>query len=114
MSRQAHPGHCAWHDDWADDVVLVTVHEGGSGPGGGAHACLRCARELTQRSATSTWLRDQITAMEIRATALANTRQGRASPMPDPPTCEYCGTTTEALGNGLFCCPSCRTATTRT
>lgn len=65
--RNAHPGHCSWHGQWADDVVLVTPNEGGSGPGGGAHACLDCVRPLLRRSSLSEWLHRQVAAMETRA-----------------------------------------------
>lgn len=65
--RSSYPGHCAVHGRWADDVVLVTAHEGGSGWGGGAYACLPCARQLAHYSGASDWLRQQVEAMEARA-----------------------------------------------
>lgn len=61
------PGHCSWHDGWADDVVLVHVVETGSGPGGGARACLPCARPLLARSHVPDRLHEQVAAMEARA-----------------------------------------------
>lgn len=66
-ASEANPGHCSYHGAWAPDVVLVTVYEGGSGPGGGAHACLTCVRPLAERRNASDWLRRQVAAMEERA-----------------------------------------------
>jgi hypothetical protein len=66
-AAEMHPGRCSWHGGWADDVVLVTAHEGGSGPGGGAHGCLPCVRTLVGRGDVSDWLREQVAAMEERA-----------------------------------------------
>ena len=74
MRAEAYPGHCSWHHGWADDVALVHVVEGGSGPGGGAHACLTCARPLAQRPSASTTLRIEVAALEERAAARGETR----------------------------------------
>ena len=63
---QMRAGHCSWLGAWADDVVLVKIHEGGSGPGGGAYACLSCARPLTRSRLAPEWLRQQVEAMEAR------------------------------------------------
>lgn len=38
-------GWCSWHEGHAAGLRLITVHEQGSGPGGGAFACGPC-REL--------------------------------------------------------------------
>lgn len=38
-------GWCSWHEGHASGLRLITVHEQGSGPGGGAFACGPC-REL--------------------------------------------------------------------
>lgn len=38
-------GWCSWHEGHAAGVRLITVHEQGSGPGGGIFACSPC-REL--------------------------------------------------------------------
>lgn len=35
-------GYCSWHQAYASGVRLINVHEQGSGPGGGAFACLPC------------------------------------------------------------------------
>lgn len=64
---EMHPGRCDYHGGHAEDVVLVTVVEAGSGPGGGTHACLPCARPLVHRRDASAWFREQVAAMEDRA-----------------------------------------------
>jgi hypothetical protein len=68
MSNKAYPGHCSWHGGWANDVVLIYVVEGGSGAGGGAYACLDCARPLARRPFASKTLRIEVAALEERAT----------------------------------------------
>lgn len=35
-------GYCSWHEGNASGVRLIHIHEQGSGPGGGAFACLPC------------------------------------------------------------------------
>jgi len=67
--REAYPGHCSWHDAWADDVALIRIDEGGSGPGGGASACLPCGRQLAQRASATETVRIEVAALEERAAA---------------------------------------------
>ncbi|MBO8184563.1 hypothetical protein [Streptomyces spirodelae] len=64
-------GYCAWHQGMADDVALIVVHEQGSGAGGGAYACLPCARPLVDQWSTSADAVEAIAAPEKRAAAAA-------------------------------------------
>ncbi|SER39380.1 hypothetical protein [Streptomyces qinglanensis] len=67
-------GYCAWHDGPADDVALIVVHEQGSGAGGGAYACLPCARPLARQRTTSAAAVKAIAAMETRQEQLEAAR----------------------------------------
>lgn len=59
-------GYCSWCRSGAEDVVLVSVIEQGSGPGGGVYACLPCARTLVDRRDASAWYKAEVAAMERR------------------------------------------------
>lgn len=67
MSGAAAPGTCGVHGGWSD-ATLPTGADHGSGSAPGPRICLPCALDLVNRGGGSDWLREQVNAMEARAT----------------------------------------------
>ncbi|GAA2105980.1 hypothetical protein GCM10009801_82010 [Streptomyces albiaxialis] len=69
-------GWCTWHQGQAADVALIEVIEQGSGPGGGAYACLACADHLLSHRMLNDHARRAIAALKKRSRTAAAAPNG--------------------------------------